>query len=68
MGLGHGRDFQALVFGDFPVAVDIPLGIDYDGFTRSLASDEVGVLRQGGVGDLLEKHDSDFLNLLFGTA
>ena len=61
MGFGHGRDFQALVFGDFLIAVDIPLGIDDDGFTGSLASDEVGVLRQGGVGDLLEKHDSEFV-------
>jgi hypothetical protein len=56
------------MLGDFQVAVDVPLGIDYDGFTGSLTADEVGVLGQGGVGDLLEKHDSDFLNLLFGTA
>ena len=61
MGLGDGRDFQPLVFGDFLVAVDIPLGIDDDGFTGSLAADEVGVLGQGGVGDLLEKHDSEFV-------
>ena len=49
------------MFGDFVIAVDIPLGIDYDGVTGSLAPDEVGVLGQGGVGDLLEKHDSEFV-------
>jgi hypothetical protein len=68
MGLDDGRDFQPLVLGDFLIAVDIPLGIDDDGFTGSLAADEVGVLSQGGVGDLFEKHDSGFLNLLIGTA
>ncbi len=54
--LGDVRDGQALLRRDREVAVDVSLGVDDDGLFGALAADEVGVLRELGVGDLSEQH------------
>ena len=67
MSFGNSCDFQPLLFGNFQIAVDVALRIYNNGFTGALAADEIGVLSQGRIGDLFEKHNS-VLGFLFGAA
>jgi hypothetical protein len=53
------RDNSEIVFcRDSEVALNVALGINDDGLARSLTADEVGVLREGGIGDLAKEHHS----------
>ena len=56
VGVRDGGDAQVVFFRDLEIAVEIALGIDDHGLTAALAADEVGVLRERGIGDLTEEH------------
>ena len=52
----HGGNAQIIFCGNLEVTVNVALGVDHDRLTGTLATDQVDVLGEGGVGDLSKKH------------
>lgn len=52
----YRSDPQIVVSGDLQVTVNIPFRVNDDCLAGALAPDQIGILREGGVSDLPEKH------------
>ena len=64
VGFRHGGEAETVLGGEFQVTIHIALGIDDERLAGALATDEVGVLGEGVVGDLAEEHGFDWVRSL----
>jgi hypothetical protein len=64
VGFRHGGESETVLGGEFQVTIHIALGIDDERLAGALATDEVGVLSKGVVGDLAEEHGFDLVRSL----